>query len=144
MGMTALAPAAIGASAYAAVAGKVADKDRDPKMNKTAQDFEAMFLENAFGQMFSGLQGEGPLGGQGAGAEIYRGMLTQEYAKTVSKRGGVGIADSVYRELIRMQERGGAAGGAARHALAANKAAAAAATASAAAAANQDGARHGF
>jgi Rod binding domain-containing protein len=31
-------------------------------------------------------------------------MLVQEYARSVSKAGGVGIADAVYRELVRLQE----------------------------------------
>ena len=107
MAASALAPAAIGAPAYAAVANKLSDRN-DAKLRKTAQDFEAMFLENAFGQMFSGLKGEGPLGDNGPGADAWRGMLTQEYAKTVAKAGGVGVADAVYRELLRMQEGRGA------------------------------------
>jgi Rod binding domain-containing protein len=104
---------AAGAGAHALASGKILSSERDPKLQKTAQDFETMFLENSFSQMFAGLQGEGPLGASGAGADIYRGMLTQEYAKTVAKSGGVGVSDSIYRELLKMQEgrRGGASAG---------------------------------
>jgi Rod binding domain-containing protein len=31
-------------------------------------------------------------------------LLTDEYAKTVAKSGGVGLADHVYRALIAQQE----------------------------------------
>ena len=76
---------------------------RNPKMWKTASDFEAMFLENMLGHMTSGLSGDGPLGAEGAGGEVWRGMLVKEYAGHMAKAGGVGVADSVYRELIRLQ-----------------------------------------
>ena len=76
---------------------------RDPKLWKTASDFESMFLESMFGHMTSGLTGEGPLGGEGAGGEIWRGMLTKEYAGTVTRAGGIGIASNIYNELLKLQ-----------------------------------------
>jgi len=97
--MTALSrtPALPVSGAYAAV------QARDPKMWKTAREFEGMFLENMLGHMMSGLSGDGPLGAGGAGGEVWRGMLVKEYAGHMAKAGGVGVADSVYRELIRLQ-----------------------------------------
>ena len=61
-------------------------------------------------QLTSGLTGEGPLGDEGTGADIWRGMLTQQYAKSVTQAGGVGIASSVYTELMRLQEKSHVAG----------------------------------
>ena len=72
------------------------------KARATAQDFEAMFLNSMFGQMFSNV-GDGPFSG-GHAAKTWQSMLTDEYARTVAKSGGVGIADSVYRQLIAQQE----------------------------------------
>lgn len=72
------------------------------KARATAQDFEAMFLTSMFGQMFSNV-GDGPFSG-GQAAKTWRSMLTDEYAKTVAKSGGVGIANAVYSELIAQQE----------------------------------------
>lgn len=83
---------------------------KDPKAWKTAQDFEQMFMEQTLGQLTSGLTGEGPLGDEGTGADIWRGMLTQQYAKSVTSAGGVGIASSVYNELMRIQEKSHAKG----------------------------------
>ena len=68
------------------------------KIRGVAQDFEAVFLNSMFSQMFSGVN-EGPFSG-GHAASTWRGFLTDEYAKSFAKAGGVGIADSVYRELI--------------------------------------------
>ena len=68
----------------------------------TAQDFEAVYLNTMFQQMFSGIQGEGPFGGSGA-TGVWRSFLTDEYAKSFAKAGGVGIADQVYRTLIAQQ-----------------------------------------
>ena len=53
--------------------------------------------------MFAGIDTKGMFGG-GAGEEAWRDMLTQEYAKVMAKSGGVGVANSVMREMIRQQE----------------------------------------
>jgi peptidoglycan hydrolase FlgJ len=68
----------------------------------TAQEFEAMFLNSMLQPMFAGI-GQGPFGG-GNAANVWRSFLTDEYAKTFAKSGGVGIADQVYRSLLAQQE----------------------------------------
>ncbi|MFM8608666.1 MAG: rod-binding protein, partial [Hyphomicrobiales bacterium] len=73
---------------------------QNPKLMALAEDFESNFLASMFGQMTSLLNGDGPLGGQGAGGDAWRGLLTDELAKSVSRSGGVGIARSVYAALI--------------------------------------------
>jgi peptidoglycan hydrolase FlgJ len=75
------------------------------KARATAQDFEAVFLNSMFQQMFTGIQGEGPFGGSGA-TGVWRSLLTDTYAKSFAKAGGIGIADQVYRSLISHQESG--------------------------------------
>jgi flagellar protein FlgJ len=77
--------------------------DPKAKAKAAAQDFEAVFLNSMFSQMFTGIDGEGPFGG-GAGTGVWRSFLTDEYAKTTAKAGGIGIADHVYRELLAQQE----------------------------------------
>lgn len=79
---------------------------QNPKLMALAEDFESNFLASMFGQMTSLLNGDGPLGGQGAGGDAWRGLLTDELAKSVSRSGGVGIARSVYAALIELQETG--------------------------------------
>ena len=70
---------------------------------KTAQEFEQVFLSTYLGQMFSGLKTEAPFGG-GTGEEIFRSMLLNEYSTEMSKSGGIGLADHVYREILTLQE----------------------------------------
>jgi flagellar protein FlgJ len=72
------------------------------KARTTAQDFEAVFLNSMFGQMFAGV-GDGPFSG-GQAANTWRSFLTEEYAKNFAKAGGIGIADHVYGALIAQQE----------------------------------------
>ena len=73
------------------------------KAKAASQDFEAVFLNSMFQQMFTGIQGEGPMGGSGA-TGIWRSFLTDEYAKGFAKAGGIGIADQVYGTLLAQQE----------------------------------------
>ena len=75
------------------------------KIKDTAQQFESVFLTNMFEEMFAGIQEqEGPLGA-GPAQGAWRSMLMEEYANTIARSGGVGIADHVQRELIALQER---------------------------------------
>ena len=73
------------------------------KAKSTATDFEAMFLNQMFSQMTSGLKGEGPYGDT-PGTGVWRSMLTEQYSKSFAKAGGIGLADHVYRALIAHQE----------------------------------------
>ncbi|MBI4274353.1 MAG: flagellar assembly peptidoglycan hydrolase FlgJ [Rhizobiales bacterium] len=73
------------------------------KARSAAQDFEAVFLNSMFQQMFTSIEGEGPFGG-GPAVGVWRSLLTDEYAKSFTKQGGIGIADQVYRSLIAAQE----------------------------------------
>jgi peptidoglycan hydrolase FlgJ len=73
------------------------------KAHAAARDFEAAFLNSMFQHMFTGIDGEGPFGGQGA-TGVWRSVLTDQYAKSIAKAGGIGISDQVYRSLIAHQE----------------------------------------
>ena len=110
-----LAALAVGAATKlaAGVAGNAAGKvatalqpsgQTELKARKTAQDFETMFLEHTLDRLFQSDATEGPLGDNGMGGDVYRTMLAKEYAGTIAKSGGIGIADQVYREILRMQE----------------------------------------
>ncbi len=72
------------------------------KAKAAAGNFEAMFLQTMFQQMFTGIDGEGPFGGSGA-LKVWRAFLTDQYAKTFAQNGGLGIAAHVYDQLLRQQ-----------------------------------------
>lgn len=71
---------------------------------RTAEKFEAFFLTRMLDEISSGLETDGPFGG-GHGEKVFRGMLNEQYAETITRTGGLGIADSVYREILAIQER---------------------------------------
>jgi len=72
------------------------------KTKAAAQNFEAMFLNSMFQQMFTAMNGDGPFGGSGA-LGVWRSFLTDQYAKIFAKAGGIGIADQVYDTLLKQQ-----------------------------------------
>ena len=108
--MTAILPSplapGLSAGAAAALAGDpkaaAAATGRAAKAKAAGEDFEAVFLNSMFQQMFAGV-GNGPFSG-GPGAGIWRSFLTDEYAKSMVKAGGIGIAPQVQRELLAQQE----------------------------------------
>jgi flagellar protein FlgJ len=67
-----------------------------------SRDFESMFLNSMFQQMYSGVDGDGPFGGSGA-LKVWRSFMTDQYSKTFAKAGGIGIAPHIYNELLKMQ-----------------------------------------
>jgi Rod binding domain-containing protein len=69
----------------------------------TAQDFEAFFLSQVFEEMFAGVEPDSMFGG-GQGEAVFRSMMLQEYGKAVAQRGGIGIADAVQKEILKLQE----------------------------------------
>jgi Rod binding domain-containing protein len=104
MALASLIAAGSGNAAIAmARAASAKSADPHPKARAAAQDFEAVFLNSMFANMFTGIDGDGPFGG-GTGTGVWRSFLTDEYAKTFAKSGGIGISDHVYRSLIAMQE----------------------------------------
>ena len=72
------------------------------KAKGAATNFESMFLSNMFQQMFTGIDGDGPFGGSGA-LKIWRSFMTDQYAKSFAKAGGIGIAGMVYDTLLKQQ-----------------------------------------
>jgi len=72
-------------------------------LRQTAEDFEAVFLSQMMQPMFNTIPTDGLMGG-GHAESVYRGMMVDEMGKSLARAGGVGIADTVYREMLKMQE----------------------------------------
>jgi Rod binding domain-containing protein len=87
----------------ATTAGAKPTADFKTKARTTAVNFEAQFLNSMFGQMLTGIQGDGPFGG-GPAVGVWRAFLTEQYSKSFAKAGGIGIADKVYHTLLAQQE----------------------------------------
>lgn len=68
-----------------------------------AEEFEAVFLAQMMAHMFEGISTDGPFSG-GQAEQVYRTLLTNEYGRLASGAGGLGIADQVMSEILRIQE----------------------------------------
>ena len=66
------------------------------------QGFEALLLLQRFSTMFSSLGQVGPLGDGAPG--IDRLLLAEEYGRTEAAAGSIGLADTIARELLSLQE----------------------------------------
>ena len=84
---------------------KPGGKAGDPAaVQKTAKDFETVFLEQMFNHMFSTV-GVDKVTGGGMGEETTRSMLVNAYAKTITQTGGIGLAPTIANEIIKLQEK---------------------------------------
>ena len=75
------------------------------KMRETAEAFEASFLSQMLKPMFEGLDTEGMFGG-GEAEATWRSFLVDAIARQTVKAGGVGLADDVMAEMMKLQETG--------------------------------------
>ena len=77
----------------------------EKKARETAESFEAVFLSQILKSMSIGLKTDGPFGG-GHSEEIFKDVLNEEVAKQITRNGGIGLSDAVYREILKTQEVG--------------------------------------
>jgi Rod binding domain-containing protein len=75
----------------------------DKDVRGIAQEFEAFFLSQVFEYMTKGLKTDGVFGG-GHAEGIYRSMMNEHYGKAVAERGGYGVGDLIYRDILRLQK----------------------------------------
>ena len=72
------------------------------EIKETAKKFETSFLSVMLQQMFEGIKSDGPFGG-GAGEDQFRSFMTEAMAKQMTNAGGIGLADTVGREMLKLQ-----------------------------------------
>lgn len=73
------------------------------KARERAEEFEAIFIAQMFKPMMESIPTDGLMGG-GNSEHMFRSMMVDEIGKDIAKQGGIGLSDSIYREIIRMQE----------------------------------------
>ena len=78
------------------------DMAKRAAIRETAQKFETQFMSIMLQQMFEGTDPPKPFGG-GPGETMFRSLMTEAMAKQMSKAGGVGVADAVNREMLKLQ-----------------------------------------
>lgn len=78
------------------------------QIHKAAIEFESIFLNEMLKPMFDGMGVDDPAFGGSREESIYQSMMIDEVSKGISKAGGIGIAEHVERELLKLQEQAGA------------------------------------
>ena len=74
------------------------------RMRETAEAFEATFVAQMLKPMFEGLSTEAPFGG-GEAEGTWRGFMIEAMAKQTVRAGGIGLADQVVAQMLKMQEQ---------------------------------------
>jgi Rod binding domain-containing protein len=74
------------------------------KIKLVSEDFESVFLSNMLEEMFAGVGEDDPFGNS-EGAEAWRSIRTEEFARVIARSGGIGLAEHVQRHLIALQEK---------------------------------------
>lgn len=78
----------------------------DPKsVDQAAKDFEAVFISQMLSHMWEGVKADETFGG-GEAENTWRGMMVEQYGKQIASAGGIGMADELKAEMLRMQEQG--------------------------------------
>jgi len=72
-------------------------------VRKAAQQFAGMFMSQMFQHMFEGV-GTNKMFGGGAGEDMFRSVLTDEYGKAAAKSNSLGLTDQIMHALISQQE----------------------------------------
>jgi hypothetical protein len=81
-------------SAAGSVTARPAPAAAEREARAAAKAFEAAFLAEMLGH--SGINAMPSGFGGGAGEEAFASFLTEEYARLLAERGGVGIAEQVF------------------------------------------------
>lgn len=85
------------------LAGAPQRPQANARMRETAEAFETSFLSQMLKPMFEGLSTDGPFGG-GHAEDTWRSFMIDAMAKQTVRVGGVGLADQVMSEMLKMQE----------------------------------------
>lgn len=72
------------------------------KAREAASEFEAVFLSQVLATMTQELGGAGSVAGDGG--DVYQDMFNKEVAKMISRSGGIGVADTILQEMLKLQE----------------------------------------
>ncbi len=77
---------------------------RDDRLRTVARDLEAAFISEMLKHAGLG-EGRGALGG-GAGEAQFAALLRAEQARMFVERGGIGLAESIFRSLVAREAAG--------------------------------------
>ena len=74
------------------------------RLHKQAEELEGVFLNTLTKQMFSSIKTDSDSFGGGFAEDTWRSMQSEQIANSMAQSGGLGIADQMLGDLIKMQE----------------------------------------
>lgn len=75
------------------------------RLRRQAEELEGVFLNTLTKEMFSGVNTRGAFGG-GFAEETWRGLQSEQFAAAMAASGGIGLADQLVGELLKIQQQG--------------------------------------
>lgn len=79
------------------------------RLRAQAEELEGVFLNTLMKEMLSSIDSKGDFGG-GFAEDTWRGMQAEQFAASMARAGGIGLADALVADMLAIQE-------AAQHAL---------------------------
>jgi flagellar protein FlgJ len=73
-------------------------------LHKQAVELEGVFLNTLIKEMFSSIDTNEESFGGGFAEETWRGMQAEQVANSLAAQGGIGLADQLMSDLLRLQE----------------------------------------
>lgn len=74
------------------------------RLHKQAVELEGVFLNTLLKEMFSSIDTDENAFGGGFAEETWRGMQAEQFANVLAEKGGIGLADQLVSDLLRLQE----------------------------------------
>lgn len=79
------------------------DAKKMQDIEAAAKDFEAVFISEMLSNAFNTVEVD-PLFGGGEAEETWRGLMVDEYGKSIASVGGFGLSDAIKANMIEIQE----------------------------------------
>jgi len=92
----------VDAATQGPTATSAAELAKRGQISKTAQNFEASFLTTVLQNMFKQVDTSPPFSG-GEGEDMWKSFMAEAMAKDMARHGGIGVAKSVEREMLKLQ-----------------------------------------
>lgn len=87
---------------FASLTGPAQDPAPTNPLRQKAQELEGLFLNTLVSQMISSTNSRGMFGG-GYAEETWKSMQAEQISNQISQAGGIGLADTIMKNLITLQ-----------------------------------------
>lgn len=87
-----------------AVGNSPVSPEKALQLRQQAEELESVFLNTLMKQMFTSIKTDESVMGGGFAEETWRGMQAEQMSASVTRAGGIGIADAIFTELLAAQE----------------------------------------